>query len=124
MLVFYMSFLEPLLGRVRMVQHVLRFEGCCVCSPHLLLDSKSPTAIGLQGLREFLYGWWLFHYFEIFFSDTTEGAYPVVGNFFKRCSGSDSSIGVSHGRVVNPIAYDATILFHNVCLLRFYFLFS
>lgn len=103
---------------------ILVFEDCCANSLDSLLDSKSPTAIGLQGLREFLYGWWLFHHFEIFFSDTTEGAYPVVGNFFKRCSGGDSSIGVSHGRVVNPIAYCATILFHNVCLLRFYFLFS
>lgn len=59
----------------------------------------------------------LFHLFKVFFPHSAEGAYPIVGDVFKRCSGGNAAVGVSGGWVVHPVAHCAAILFHDVCFV-------
>ncbi len=53
------------------------------------------------------------HFFEIFFGNTAQGTGPIVGDVFKSGSGLNTAIRVSNGRVINPITYGASVLFHN-----------
>lgn len=41
--------------------------------------------------------------FEIFFSNSTQRAYPIIRNIFKLCSGFDSAFRITYLRIVNEI---------------------
>ena len=57
------------------------------------------------------------HFFKLVFANAAEGAHPIFGDILKGRAGSDAALGVTHFGVVNPIAYDATILFHDALFL-------
>ena len=56
----------------------------------------------------------LFDFFEIFFPCAACGTNPIVFKIFKRCSGRNSTIGISNGRIIYPATWFAQILFHSL----------
>ena len=57
-------------------------------------------------------------YLEIVLANTADGAYPIIWDVFKSCSGRDAVIWVSLGGVINIATNCANVLLHNVmCLL-------
>lgn len=81
----------------------------------MALDQSSPDTVKVTGddclwlfvRRLFLYD------FKHVFSYSAQGAYPIVGNVFKSCSGGDASLGVSHSRIIYPVTYGANVLLHD-----------
>ena len=55
---------------------------------------------------------------ELVFADTAQRAHPIFGNILERRSCGNTSVRVTHGRIVNPFADRATILFHTLILLN------
>ena len=56
--------------------------------------------------------------FEIFFSNSTQRAYPIIRNIFKLCSGFDSAFRITYLRIVNEITNGANVL-HVVSFFKF-----
>lgn len=52
-------------------------------------------------------------YFKVFFADSADGAYPVIGNIFESCAGSHSVVGVANCGIIDPVANCASVFFHN-----------
>ncbi len=50
---------------------------------------------------------------EILFPDTADGAYPIIRDILKSGSGSDSSFWIANCRIINPVAYRASIFLHS-----------
>lgn len=57
---------------------------------------------------------------KVLFTHSAYRAYPVVGNIFECCAGSDSSGGISYFRIIDPVADGASILFHNFVFVYIY----
>lgn len=55
---------------------------------------------------------------ELVFADTAQRAHPIFGNILERRSCGNTSVRVTHSRIVNPFADRATILFHTLILLN------
>lgn len=55
-----------------------------------------------------------FYQFELFLAYAANRANPIIGNVLECSSGSDTSVGISHSRVVNPFADCAFVLFHSI----------
>jgi hypothetical protein len=54
----------------------------------------------------------LLDYLELVLANAAKRANPILGNIFECRAGGDATFGVADCRVINPIAYGATILFH------------
>ena len=50
--------------------------------------------------------------FEVFLADTAEGAYPIVGDLFKRRARVYSTVRISHLGIINVVAYGTSVLSH------------
>jgi len=50
---------------------------------------------------------------KVALADATDGAYPVVGDVFKRCSCGDATIGITYCGVINVTTNFANVL-HNL----------
>ena len=50
--------------------------------------------------------------FEVFLTDTTEGANPIVGDLFKRRSRVDSAVRIAYLGIINVVAYGTSVLSH------------
>lgn len=55
---------------------------------------------------------------ELVFADAAQRAHPIFGNILERRSCGNTSVRITHGRIVNPFADRATILFHTLILLK------
>lgn len=53
----------------------------------------------------------LLDYLELVLANAAKRANPILGNIFECRAGGDATFGVADCRVINPIAYGATILF-------------
>lgn len=60
----------------------------------------------------------LFRRGEVFFSDSTKRADPILGEVFKGCSGSDSVVRIADCRVIFVPADIACVLFHRFLFLK------
>ncbi len=49
---------------------------------------------------------------ELVLAYATNRAYPIFGEIFKSCAGSNAAIGVAHCRIVFVSANVANVLFH------------
>ena len=58
--------------------------------------------------------WCLLFYREVVLTNTADGAYPILGDVFKRCSGSDTAIGIAYFWIINITTCVANVLFHNL----------
>ena len=56
--------------------------------------------------------------FELVFAYAADGSDPIVGNILVRRSVGDASFVIADCGIVNPFAYDATVLFHLLCLFK------
>lgn len=80
---------------------------------------RTQQADGLAAFRLFLTGeGLLLDRLELVFADTAQRAHPIFGNILERRSCGNTSVRVTHGRIVNPFADRATILFHTLILLN------
>ena len=84
-----------------------------------IVKRRTLQADGLAAFRLFLTGeGLLLDRLELVFADTAQRAHPIFGNILERRSCGNTSVRVTHGRVVNPFADRATILFHTLILLN------
>ena len=60
----------------------------------------------------------LFRRGEVFFSDSTKRADPILGEVFKGCSGSDSVVRIADCRVIFIPADIACVLFHRFLFFK------
>ena len=67
---------------------------------------NSSVAMPEAGRRRALYR------FEVFLTDTTEGANPIVGDLFKRRSRVDSAVRIAYLGIINVVAYGTSVLSH------------
>lgn len=80
---------------------------------------RTLQADGLAAFRLFLTGeGLLLDRLELVFADTAQRAHPIFGNILERRSCGNTSVRITHGRIVNPFADRATILFHTLILLN------
>jgi hypothetical protein len=61
----------------------------------------------------------LLDYLELVLANAAKRANPILGNIFECRAGGDATFGVADCRVINPIAYGATILFHLFLIAEF-----
>ena len=54
----------------------------------------------------------LFHLLELFFRSFTHRAHPIGRQILKRRVGRDSTLNITKLRVIDPLAFLATILLH------------
>jgi hypothetical protein len=72
-----------------------------------------PTGKSLQPhTNNFLDSRILLDFLKLVFADTTNRAYPIIRQFFKRYSRFYSAIRISHLRIIDPAADKAYILIH------------
>jgi hypothetical protein len=55
----------------------------------------------------------LFCNLENFLTHSAEGAYPILGEFFKSGTRGDACFGIAYFGVINVVANGAKILFHS-----------
>lgn len=55
----------------------------------------------------------VFHHFKRIFACAADGANPIFGDVFKSGAGSDAAIGIAYFGVINPLAGNANIFFHD-----------
>ena len=66
----------------------------------------------------------LFRRGEILFSDSAKRAYPILGEVFEGCSGSDSVFRIAGCGVIFVSADIASVLFHDSVDLNWYQVFT
>jgi len=60
--------------------------------------------------------WCLLFYREVVLTNTADGAYPILGDVFKRSARSDTAIGIAYFWIINITTCVANVLFHNLKL--------
>ena len=53
-------------------------------------------------------------YREFVLTYSTDGTYPIFGNIFKGCAGSNAAIGIANFRIIHVTAGFANVLFHKL----------
>lgn len=79
-------------------------EGVTADLAHCIQNSS--VAMPEAGRRGALYR------FEVFLTDTAEGANPIVGDLFKRRSRVDSAVRIAYLGIINVVAYGTSVLSH------------